>query len=172
MSVRGIKLQDYGAWLQGALTPIALLIAAFAFYEQARDQRKANEINLRSHLLAGLPAYVGHLNYLCSASLNGEWVSADNVKGTEALGSMKYFLETSDSQAGAQWDNCTIHGLSYRELSKRSQFLTLREDIRNIRKQSQEAGYEFPLDNRIKEIDGLLEKLKVKAGPKGIRLRD
>ena len=72
---------NWGAWLQGSLTPLALVFAALSFQSQQRaadrqaaQQRDANLIAERAMFIDKLSAFTGHINYRCYCAVFGEQI--------------------------------------------------------------------------------------------------
>jgi hypothetical protein len=68
-----IKIQDYGAWLSGALTPALIIIAFVGYLAQRRGQEEtlqahheANLVQLQNQMLSNLHEVYGRVNYLAA----------------------------------------------------------------------------------------------------------
>lgn len=90
-STHVFKLGEYGAWLQGALTPGVVILAFVTLYNQISSlnsalksqretnaiQREANKQLLMGIILDNIERFQGHLNYLAFAAFYNERRSRD-----------------------------------------------------------------------------------------------
>lgn len=148
---------DFGAWLQGILTPAALLVAILAFQAQARASREANRIANRTFFIANVERFVGHLAYRSLCAL---------VDGTPS-DVTRNDPQTRDEILGALIELLTRYRTSWVELAHRrvltleqlrrsSHYAILKEDIDDILAAGRDAELDTLLDNRIMRIrDGI-----------------
>jgi hypothetical protein len=81
------KFGEYGSWLQGTLTPIAILVAMLAVLLQSRGQAEANAIQAKANkqllmgiMLDNLQRLEGHLNYMAAIVCLGTCPASDEVR--------------------------------------------------------------------------------------------
>jgi hypothetical protein len=153
---------EYGAWLQGVLTPALVTIAIVTWKSQLRAQRAdeeagrwANRLNASSLMLSHLHAFYGHVNYTSACAIAGHRPNDADVPGGN-FQCVARLIRILAGQAPTLEDQEMAKTLAARprsEIVKGEQYAILRDSLRHIIQLLEQANLGYLDDLRQRQRD-------------------
>lgn len=150
------KWSEWGAWLQGVLTPLSLLVAAVALWQQKQSQSEANTVASRTFFAGNVQLFTELIGRQCKSCLtrvkqNAKWDDAKDE--SRALDYMKSLL----SEGAVGFDLGEKNWLQHVDfVVSTSDYHILCKTVNEIVSQADSVGLRYMLDDRIQSIHSLI----------------
>lgn len=150
-----LELLSYvGAWFQGVLTPVALVLTLWTFAKQSADQSDANRSVAQAVFIANVAGFASQIGHRCVTALTG--VEAKHEPGLSDAG-----LTVMEKRLQDVPGSLEDHGYDYREISKAEMrasagYRQLRKEIEAIARMGETVDMDGLLDGRIGRIRTLI----------------